>query len=213
LKMPWQRIYLLRHGETEWNRFNLFRGRSDIELSERGRAQASAAAALLSEREISSIYSSPVKRAVETAEIVSQAIGKAFVEARELSDPDCGLWAGRNLDEARRSHPHEFALMKESPSQFRFPEGESVAEVAERISRFILRDLWDGEGGNLLLVTHNFIFQVFTMVVLGRSLDNLFCVEMDNGAISEFVRKGDRVVLRKLNENNHLESIRSEVSS
>jgi len=205
--MAWRMIYLLRHGETEWNRKKLFRGHSDIELSQRGREQARAAAETLRKRQISSIYTSPVLRSVETAEIVSEVLGIPFTESPELSDPDCGIWTGMDLEKARINHPQEYELMKNHPSQLRFPGGESVLEVYERVSRFILQDLWDRENENTLLVTHNFIFQVFTMTVLGCHLDNLYNVEMDNGAISQYSRKGDRLVLVKMNENDHLEGI------
>lgn len=202
--MSWQRIILLRHGETEWNRMKLFRGHSDIGLSQRGRSQARAAADLLSRRNISSIYTSPVPRAVQTAEMISEKIGVPFTEASELSDPDCGLWTGMSLNEARENFPMEFFHMENDPSQLRFPGGESVQEVAERVSHFVLCDLWEREEGDVLLVTHNFIFQVFTMVVLGCSLDNLYRVEMDNGAVSEYRRKGQGILVDKLNDNHHL---------
>jgi broad specificity phosphatase PhoE len=205
--MAWRKIYILRHGETDWNRKKLFRGRSDIELSQRGRDQARAAAETFRRKQISSMYTSPVLRSVETAEIVSEIIGIPFTEAPELSDPDCGTWTGMNLEKVRISYPQEHGLMENHPSQLRFPGGESVFEVYERVSRFILQDLWDHEDGDILLVTHNFIFQVFSMAVLGCHLDNLYNLEMDNGAISEYVRKGDRVILVKVNDNYYLEGI------
>lgn len=205
--MAWRRIYLLRHGETDWNRRNFFRGRSDIRLSEKGREQAKAAGNALLGRKISSIYTSPVMRSLETAETVSKILGVPLNKAPELSDPDCGSWTGMDFEKAGVNHPIEFELMENSPSRLRFPGGESVVEVSQRVANFILKDLRDQEDENILLVTHNFIFQVFTMTVLGCHLDNLYNVEMDNGAISEYVRKGERAVLVKVNDNNHLEGI------
>jgi broad specificity phosphatase PhoE len=205
--MAWQRIYILRHGETDWNRKELFRGRSDIELSQRGRDQARAAAEALRSKRISSMYTSPVLRSRETAETVSEVIGLPYTESPELSDPDCGTWVGKDLEDVRISHPQEFQLMENRPSQLQFPGGESVSEVYERVSRFILQYLWDHEDGDVLLVTHNFIFQVFSMAVLGCHLDNLYNLEMENGAISEYVSKGDRVIMVKVNDNHHLDGI------
>jgi len=202
--MTWQRIYLLRHGETDWNRRNLFRGHSEIGLSERGRAQARAAAAALADRDITAIYTSPMIRSLETARFCSDELGLPHVEAPALSDPDCGLWMGKDLDHARVTHPHEFSMMEDSPSMLRFPEGESVVEVADRVSRFVLRDLDSEAEGSVLLVTHNFIFQVFTMVVLECSLDGLYRVKMDNGAISEYAKRGSVIMMVRMNENGHL---------
>jgi len=205
--MTWRRIYLLRHGETDWNIRGIFRGRSDIELSQRGREQAKAAARALEGRGISAIYTSPVRRSVETAEFCSQELGLEFIEAPPLSDPDCGLWEGKDLEQARMGHPEEFHLMQTAPSRLRFPGGESVVEVADRVSDFALGDLDEEVDGDVLLVTHNFIFQVLTVRVLGCSLDRLYNLEMDNGAISEYQRRGSRVIVRRTNETDHLMGI------
>ncbi len=204
--MTWQRLYLLRHGETEWNRMKLFRGHSDIGLSERGRRQAMAAARALNGRDIKAIYTSPVMRSLETARFCSQELDMECIHAPALSDPDSGLWTGKDLRDAREGHPHEFSMMQNSPSGLRFPDGESVEEVAERVSTFVLDDLGEVDG-NVLLVTHNFIFQVLTMVVLGCSLDSLYRVEMDNGAITEYVRRGTNATMVRMNENDHLRGI------
>lgn len=205
--MTWRRIYLLRHGETDWNRRGIFRGRSDIELSEKGKEQAMAAARTLKGRRITAIYSSPVRRSMETAECCSEELELDIVEAPSISDPDCGLWEGMDLEQASMGHPEEFHLMQTAPSRLRFPEGESVVEVADRVSDFVLNDLDEEVEGDVLLVTHNFIFQVFTMRVLGCSLDGLYLVEMDNGAISEYLRKGSQVIVKRTNETHHLVGI------
>jgi broad specificity phosphatase PhoE len=204
--MSWTRIYLLRHGETEWNRRKLFRGHSSIELSERGRGQALAAARALVGREMDAIFTSPIKRAVETAEFCSRELGLETITAPALSDPDCGLWTGNGLSWAEERHPDEFWNMNNRPSQLRFPGGESVQEVYERVSDFIHNELDDLVDGPVLLVTHNFIFQVMTMAILGCSLDNLYRVEMDNGGITEYARDQD-VKMVRMNLVDHLRGI------
>jgi broad specificity phosphatase PhoE len=204
--MSWYRIYLLRHGETDWNQRKLFRGHSEIGLSEKGRGQAVAAARALADKDITAILTSPAVRSLETARICSQELELEYTKTDSLADPDCGLWTGKDMEEVRKNHPHEFSMMWISPSNFGFPGGESVVEVAERVSAF-LSDLDVEVHENLLLITHNFIFQVFTMLILESPLDSLYKVEMANGAISEYVRDGQAIKMIRMNDRHHLADI------
>ncbi|HWH04956.1 MAG TPA: histidine phosphatase family protein, partial [Gaiellaceae bacterium] len=102
-------IVLARHGETDWNREQRFQGHADRPLNELGREQARELAERLRNDRIDAVYSSPLVRALETAETVAAALGLP-VETREaLREVDVGSWEGLSRDEIEERHPEDFA--------------------------------------------------------------------------------------------------------
>lgn len=197
----------MRHGETEWNTQKRFRGRADIGLSERGRRQARAAAARLKEIEPPILVISPLRRCRETASILAEEIEAEVVECQELIDPDTGDWTGLEVGEVQRKYPELYKQMNENPSSFRFPNGESVAEVEQRVRGFLHEKADEFGFETIVAVTHNFICQVATLCVLGCSMDNIFRIEQDHCALTLFRRRGEQIALSKFNENYYLEEI------
>ena len=144
---------MVRHGETEYNRADVFRGRVDLPLNERGREQAEAAARYLEGEAFEAFYSSPLTRSMQTARAIAAPHG-AEVETLDLFiDVDYGQWSGKSIDEIRRAWPEEFAAWAENPEEAVFPGGESVSEVRERLRRG-LELLASRHGGRVLLVGH-----------------------------------------------------------
>ena len=144
-------IYVIRHGETEWNSQDRVLGRTDIPLNEVGRSQAAAAAAKASELQIGRILTSPLSRAYETARIVSSAIGARLEICDALIEMDFGLHEGQprkdpSYQKAKRDY---FA---------RYEGGESFFDVVARIYPLIAELEVSGE--NVLLSTHNGICRV-----------------------------------------------------
>jgi len=203
----WRQLYLLRHGETEWNTQKRFRGRAEIGLSERGRRQARAAAVRLKEISPSILVISPLRRCRETASILTEETGAEVVECSELIDPDTGDWTGMEVGEVRKNFPGLFKQMNETPSRFRFPHGESVAEVEKRVRRFLYEKADEFDEETIVAVTHNFICQVATLCALECSMDNIFRIEQDHCALTLLMRRGKRIALSKFNENYYLEGI------
>ncbi len=99
------RIFLVRHGTTEWNREEVFRGRADCGLNDTGRAEAQAVAVYLQGVEIEKIYSSPLSRAAETAMAIAAERGLRVIPDPAFIDLDFGDWQGSPLKEVGRSIP------------------------------------------------------------------------------------------------------------
>ncbi|MGM9522576.1 MAG: histidine phosphatase family protein [Oscillospiraceae bacterium] len=91
-------IYLIRHGETEWNRQNRIQGRENIPLSESGREQARRCALALSKMRLSAVIASPLSRAVETAEFIAELTGAPIETDERLIERDFGSVSGRVVD-------------------------------------------------------------------------------------------------------------------
>jgi phosphoserine phosphatase len=123
------RLYLIRHGETDWNRYGFYQGTSDIPLNERGRAQAAALAERLAGVRFDGAYTSPLQRARDTALTVIGERRVPVVELPELRELSYGLWQGRGSQPRGRCNAGLEWRWKHTPWSVRFPGGESLAEV------------------------------------------------------------------------------------
>lgn len=143
-------IILLRHGMTD-NPKGYCIGRSGKGLNEEGRHQTEILAEWLKEHEnIMRIVSSPLARAVQTAEIISKVLGIEYETAAELNEIDTGSWDGRSFAEIRESEPEEYEKRGQNPWHYRIPGGETFEEVSERAFRY----LHSQDDRKTLYVTH-----------------------------------------------------------
>ena len=127
-------ILLARHGETEFNvPPQRFMGRTDEPLNDRGREQARALAAAVKDRGLAAIWSSQLARARETAEIVGAAVGVTPRVDERFAESHRGRWEGRRWADVEREEPEAWAAWRRGGADFRFPEGESLAEHQERV--------------------------------------------------------------------------------
>jgi phosphoserine phosphatase len=201
-------LILVRHGETEFNRADVFRGRTDLPLNDRGRLQARAAAENLAIPPIADFYSSPLLRAMETAEEIA-APHRGRVEPVDFFiDIDYGLWSGKSVGEIADSWPREFALWASDPENAIFPDGESMVEVRKRLREGI--DWLAGDhDGRVLLVGHKLVNRVILCIILGLPTSGIWRVEQSNGAIN-VISHGERGwVIQRMNDTSHLEGIAS----
>jgi len=201
-------LILVRHGETEYNRADVFRGRVDLPLNERGRLQAQAAAAYLSDLPFEAFYSSPLRRSMETASTIAGQHGGRAHPLEPFIDVDYGLWSGKSVEEVRAGWPDVFSAWVENPAEVVFPEGESMLAVRQRL-REGLEGLARRHEGRVLLVGHKLINRVIICIVLGLPTQAIWKVEQSNGAIN-VIRHGERGwVLSRMNDTAHLRGIES----
>ncbi len=199
---------LVRHGETEYNRADVFRGRVDLPLNERGREQAEAAAHYLEGESFEAFYSSPLARSMQTARAIAARHG-AEVEALDFFlDVDYGEWSGKSVDEIREAWPEEFAAWSDDPEKAVFPGGESVREVRERLRRG-LEWLSSRHAGKVLVVGHKLINRLVICIVLDLPTRGIWRVEQSNGAINVITRGERGWVLRHMNDVAHLRGLES----
>src|SRR3989304_6542114 len=114
-------IYLLRHGQTAWNKDRIFRGRHDIPLDSYGLAQAQCASQALERVQLAKIYSSPLSRAVQTAEPIAARQNLQIAQVPQLLDIDYGQWTGKSQNEIEKNYTELNRQWLESPDQVRFP--------------------------------------------------------------------------------------------
>ncbi len=125
-------LMLIRHGENEYSRKGVLAGRlPGVHLNERGRAQAQALAQALGQVPIKAVYSSPLERAVETAEPIARKLGLPVRRVPGLLEIDVGRWQGRSVRMLARTK--YWRVVQHSPSRALHPGGESMVEGQARI--------------------------------------------------------------------------------
>jgi probable phosphoglycerate mutase len=131
-------IILVRHGQTEWNRIERFRGRVDLELNPAGVDQACKTAIRIQKSwKPDSIYSSPLKRAIQTANAIAELSRNQVKPVSELIDIDYGEWQGFTPEEARLRWPDQIEAWYHHPEKAIIPGGENLSQVQNRAIAFI----------------------------------------------------------------------------
>ena len=125
-------IMLIRHGDTDWNVKEIFRGRADIELNETGIKQAQLLAKYLGGVPIEAVYSSPLKRALKTAEIIAAFHNVDVMPSQELTDLDYGEWQGLSHDAVKDRYKTLYEKWLKKPHLVKIPKGESLDDVRKR---------------------------------------------------------------------------------
>ena len=161
-----KQIFIIRHGQTEWNMARRMQGRLDSPLTQAGMEQAHSHGEVLKAlTPIEAMYVSPSGRTRETAYIINSYV-RAPVEFEDaLLERDVGLWSGLTVDELEDAFPQAWRARLDDPFNHRPPEGESLADMSERGADF-LRSLLAAPAMNVALVTH----QVMSRVLLGQLL-------------------------------------------
>ena len=126
------RVYLVRHGTTDWNKEEIFRGRLDCKLNETGQAEARALAEYFTDIPLQAIYSSPLSRAMGTAQAVAEAKGLRVIPEPDFIDIDFGEWQGLPLKEVREKYADLYRLWRERPEAIHFPGREDLAQMKAR---------------------------------------------------------------------------------
>jgi broad specificity phosphatase PhoE len=170
-------ILLARHGETEWNRSGRWQGWADPPLNDTGRAQARRLAEQLRTVPFDAVYSSDLRRAHETAEIVAEPHGVPVVTEPGLREIDIGAWSGLTKQEIEKQFPHGER-----------PDGETRAEHSERVLAAVERIARANAGHRILLLTHG-----GTMRALHGHLSDEPLHPIENCAVLELHFRDDRL--------------------
>lgn len=181
------RLILVRHGQTEWNvGAERFRGRIDIALNEMGLAQAQAVAERLAALPLAAIYSSPLRRAVETAEPTARKSGVTVQTLEGLIDISYGRWEGHSHAEVAELYPDLYHQWRHSPHLVTCPDGESLDEVRSRALAAVKEMARSHEGHTILIVAHQVVNKVLVCAMLGLNNSRFWHIQQDNGCINIF---------------------------
>lgn len=201
-------IILVRHGHVAWHDPVRFRGRADLDLSERGRRQAQAAASLIAATwRLDAVYTSPLRRCRDTAAAIAAPFRLVPQPQDGLVDIDYGEWQGLTREEAAARWPQETDTWFRRPHLAAIPGGESLAAVLARASAALLDILRRHPEGTVAVIGHDSVNRVLLLFVLGSPLSRYWQIEQEPCAINELQFADGEFVVRGLNATQHLAGI------
>ena len=178
------KLILIRHPETDWNKQKRYMGSADIPLNNKGKKQARIIAGYFKNKDISVIYSSKLKRTLETAELIAKPHNLKVKEDRRLNEINFGEWEGMTFEQIKKKHPglaREYLL---KPQNIKIPGGESFKEFKNRVSAS-LEEILAHEEGNVAIVAHGGVNRVIICELLKIPFSRLWQIKQDNGAINK----------------------------
>jgi len=182
-----QRLLLVRHGETDWNRQTRFQGGIDVPLNDNGRQQSQKAAQFLKDVPLDFAFSSPMLRPKETAEIILRYHPGVQLELLDgLREISHGLWEGKLEAEIEQAYPGELHRWRTVPAEVQMPEGENLQQVWERSAaawQSILAAV-ENQAKTGLVVAHDATNKALLCQILGLSPDHFWNFRQGNGAVS-----------------------------
>lgn len=202
-------IVLVRHGETEWNVSQVFRGRLDVELNETGMKQAELLAEYLRELDIEAIYSSPLKRALKTAETIARYHQLEVKITPVINDLNFGRWQGLSRQEVAEKFRESYNDWLNHPERLKMPEGESLDDVKQRAMSLVNEVIAEHEG-TAILVSHRVVNKVLTCALLGLDNSHFWNISLDTCGLTTFTwePENQRFVLNEHNNTSFLKPLK-----
>jgi len=198
-------LYLIRHGQTEWNKAHRFQGQLDSPLTTGGVRQVEALAKRLQSVPFDAIYSSDLSRAYQTAKIIAVPHGKPIIKDRRLRERCYGIFEGLTRPEISDEYPEIYQAYKQDAFKFIIPGAESSEEIVER-TMSCLNELAEKHlRQRILIVSHGGIIGRFLRIVLGIPLQTSRQFRVANTGINIFTYRDERWRLETLGEVSFME--------
>lgn len=198
------KLYFIRHGESVSNRMTQFAGSLDMPLTEKGREQAIATARFLRDASISAVYASDLARAYDTGCAVAQVCGVPILATEQLREIFAGDWEGRPYRELEEEFSDSYGVWRTQIGLARCPNGESVAQLQQRIRLFIEEIVRKHPDKTIAIATHATPIRVMECVWTNTPLEQMHTIPWVSNAsvtIAEYDDGGQgRLLCRDLHE-------------
>ncbi|SHE12828.1 2,3-bisphosphoglycerate-dependent phosphoglycerate mutase [Chlamydia abortus] len=168
------KIYLVRHGQTEWNVKHKFQGHQDSPLTDMGIKQAQWLEEAIRNEQIDMIYSSSSLRARRTAEIIRGTREIDIIESDDLREINLGIWEGRTQDEVKELYLEAFNDFWDNPEKFKVENSETFRQVSDRAINMMRQTVNDNQGKSILIVTHTVVVKLIMAYFEGRPMKELW---------------------------------------
>ncbi len=202
-----EQLILVRHGETVENHAGIAQGWKDGTLSDLGKKQVASLAARIARLNPNALFSSPLGRALETAQAIARTTGLEIRTLDELREVCLGTWEGRNYVDIRRDDEENYRRWRDDPESA-CPDGESHADVLRRMQSAFARiaESANGQPLRVVAVSHGTAIRLGATVLLNAPVTTSRHLAQDNAAINIFDRRGDRFVMRLWNDTTHCQT-------
>ncbi len=202
------KIFLIRHGQTLWNEEGRYQGKKDIELNEVGIRQAGLAAKYLSKVKLAKIYTSPLKRALETANILNKKRGMDIIIRDDLAEISFGKWEGLKFQSLHKKYFDDYNKWLEDPYKNAPTGGESFGELSKRTIAGIEKILGENEdGSSIAVVAHGGVILSLLVYWMRIPLSRWKSIIMRQGAINIVVIDKGFPYISAINYTGHLKPV------
>ena len=200
-------VVVIRHGRTEWNRVERFRGRADLGLDDVGIRQAQATVERIAGWNVSALYYSPLNRTTTTANIIAGRLNITAEPLPGIIDIDYGGWQGLSPEEAAKKDKDLYTLWLQKPHLVKFPGGESLEEVRERVASSVNNLVERHPDDTIAVVSHKVVCQILILHFLGMDTSRFWQIGQDVSAVNLFEVKDNHSYARLLNDTCHLKKL------
>ncbi|HEV8643895.1 MAG TPA: histidine phosphatase family protein [Methylomirabilota bacterium] len=198
------RVFVVRHGATDWSRERRFAGWRDVPLSDEGRRQCEAVAQALAATAAAAVYASPLERTRGSAEVIAKPHRLSVQLADAFREMGFGTWEGLTRPEVAARFPSEWDAWCAPPASFTPPGGEALGAVAERVAGGLEDLKSDHDGETVILVTHAVVARLIVLAAIGLGPERLWSIDASPGGISELEYRPDWVTVHRMNTVAHL---------
>ena len=198
------RIFLIRHGETEWNASGRLQGRSNVQLSAVGLHQARLLAAHAPFPTADAIYSSDLIRARMTAEILAAQFNLPVRIMSELRETSFGDWEGHSIRELAENLTDDFENFFVEPELCRPPHGETFTDCQARIVKAVKKIIAENENSRVIVVSHGAAIRLLLCAALGMPIHKMWSIAQFNMALNVLRVDDGSVTVELVNSTQHL---------
>lgn len=199
------KIFLIRHGESVWNRLNIVQGLGDPGLSDQGKFQAEQVAQALAKEKIDIIYTSPLLRAKDTAYAIARTCDCPVEELGGLREIILGVWEGKSLEEVSRLFKKDYEIWLKRPSKTKIKNAEKISVFKRRVIAAFKSALDDTGHENIAIVAHYGPISVLLSYILKTDFDSLFhLIFIKNASLTTLIFEEGKLSVSSINDTCHL---------
>ena len=197
-------IYIVRHGQTEWNLLGKTQGHGNSDLTPKGIEQAELLADSMTKYPIDYIYSSDLGRAYQTAEIIGNKLNIEVERTEALREMNFGTWEGRIIKDIIEEDPELYKMWRNEPHLAKIPQGETLSQIKKRTDAFIkeINEKYDGK--HIVLVTHSLCARIMLLSFLDSDVKNIYRINQANTALNIIELRDYGPVVMKMNDTTHI---------
>jgi len=188
-------LYLIRHGQTDWNTVYRMQGQTDVALNATGVEQSKQLAVRLKDGRLSKLYTSPLSRALMTGKIIGDRLKLECVTVPELMEFNFGVWQGMTYDEIKQKYQEQWHAWLQESWKVKIPGAENFKEGMTRIVNTINR-IVDENNDNIAIVTHGTSIEFYINYIQGKAMKEI--------KMEQLVGKNGSITKVRIDQKNHI---------
>lgn len=201
------RLIFVRHAEAEGNHSRIFHGFTDSEITEKGHIQAKRLAERFKDIDVDVLYSSSLKRTLQTAKYISDVKKLAILRTDKLKEINGGDWEGQYWHELSEKWPDEYDTWEHNPGVHKMPNGESMSEFQKRLVDEVINIINNNKGKNICIVTHGTAIRALMCYFYGHNIEKMIDITWhDNTSITIVSYDDDKFIIEVEGDTIHLDA-------